>query len=94
MSSSACSSASFFIFSTCSSDNFVEDSIVILASFPLPRSFAVTFMIPLASISNLTLICGTPLGAGKISVRLKLPNETLSATIGRSPCTTLIVTAV
>ena len=51
-------------------------------------------MIPLASISNLTLICGTPLGAGKISVRLKLPNETLSATIGRSPWTTLIVTAV
>ena len=34
---------------------------------------------PFASISNLTSICGTPLGAGGTSVRLKLPRETLSA---------------
>ena len=51
-------------------------------------------MIPFASISNLTSICGTPLGAGGKSVRLKLPNETLSFAIGLSPCTTWIVTAV
>ena len=42
-------------------------------------------MIPLASISNLTSICGTPRGAGGKSVRLKLPKETLSVAIGRSP---------
>ena len=94
LSSSACFSASSFNFSTSSSDSFVEDSTVILASFPVPRSFAVTFMIPFASMSNFTLICGTPRGAGGTSVRLKLPKETLSATIGRSPWTTFIVTAV
>ena len=42
----------------------------------------------------MTLIWGTPLGADGISLRLKLPNDTLSDTIGLSPCTTLIVTAV
>ena len=94
MSSSANFSASSFIFSTSASDIFDDDSIVIFASFPVPRSFAVTFKIPFASISNLTLICGTPLGAGGISVKLKFPRDTLSATIGLSPCTTLIVTAV
>ena len=58
---------------------------VILASFPVPRSLAVTLIIPFASISNFTLICGTPLGAGGISVRIKLPSDTLSAAIGLSP---------
>ena len=67
---------------------------VIFASFCVPRSFAVTLIIPFASISNLTSIWGTPLGAGGTSVRLKLPNETLSVAIGRSPWTTWIVTAV
>ena len=94
LSSSAWPSASSCIFLISSSDIFVVDWIVILASFPVPISFAVTFKIPFASMSNLTLIWGTPLGAGGISVRLKLPRETLSATIGRSPWTTLIVTAV
>ena len=51
-------------------------------------------IIPLASMSNFTSICGTPLGAGGRSVRLKLPSETLSEAIGRSPCTTCMVTAV
>ena len=58
---------------------------VIFASFCVPRSFAVTLIIPFASISNLTSICGTPLAAGGKSVRLKLPNETLSVAIGLSP---------
>ena len=94
LSSSAKFSASACIFLISSSDIFVVDWIVIFASFPVPISFAVTFKIPLASMSNFTLICGTPRGAGGISVRLKLPNDTLSATIGLSPWTTLIVTAV
>ena len=94
LSSSAWPSASSCIFLISSSDIFVVDWIVILASLPVPISFAVTFRMPFASMSNFTLIWGTPLGAGGISVRLKLPNDTLSATIGRSPWTTLIVTAV
>ena len=67
---------------------------VIFASFCVPKSLAVTLMIPFASISNLTSIWGTPLGAGRTSVRLKLPRDTLSAAIGLSPWTTWIVTAV
>ena len=94
MSSSENFSASSFSFSISSLESFEEDSIVIFASFWVPRSFAVTLMIPLASISNLTSICGTPRGAGGKSVRLKLPKETLSVAIGRSPWTTWIVTAV
>ena len=35
-------------------------------SLPLALSLAETERIPLASISNLTSICGTPLGAGGI----------------------------
>ena len=94
LSSSENFSASSFNFSISSGESFELDSIVILASFCVPRSFAVTLMIPFASISNLTSICGTPLGAGGKSVRLKLPNDTLSVAIGLSPCTTWIVTAV
>ena len=45
-------------------------------------------------MSNLTSIWGIPLGAGGKSVRLKLPNDTLSVAIGLSPWTTWIVTAV
>ena len=94
LSSSENFSASSFNFSISSLDNFEEDSIVIFASFCVPRSFAVTLIIPFASISNLTSIWGTPLGAGGKSVRLKLPSETLSVAIGLSPWTTWIVTAV
>jgi hypothetical protein len=67
--------------------------IVIFASLEVPKSLAVTFRIPFASISNVTSIWGTPLGAGGIPVRLKVPNETQSAAIGLSPCTTWMVTA-
>ena len=44
-------------------------------------------------MSNVTSICGTPLGAGAIPSKLKLPSALLSAAISLSPCTTLIVTA-
>ena len=77
-----------------SSDSFVRDSIVIFASFCVPRSFAVTLMIPLASMSNLTSIWGVPRGAGGSSSRSKRPSETLSAAMGLSPWTTCMVTDV
>jgi hypothetical protein len=35
-------------------------------SFFVARSFAETLIMPLASISKVTSICGTPLGAGGI----------------------------
>ena len=55
---------------------------VILYSLPVPRSLAVTFRMPLASMSKVTSICGTPLGAGGKSTRLNMPSDTLSAAIG------------
>ena len=38
--------------------------IVIFCSLPVPRSFADTLTMPLASMSKVTSICGTPRGAG------------------------------
>ena len=38
----------------------LEAVIVIFCSLPVPRSFAWTFTIPLASISKVTSICGMP----------------------------------
>ena len=92
-SASLFSSASFLIFSTSSSDKLVDDVIVIDCSLFVPKSLAVTLTIPLASISNLTSICGTPLGAGGILVNWNLPRVLLSAAIGLSPCRTWISTA-
>ena len=61
---------------------------VIFCSFCVPKSFAVTLRIPLESISKVTSICGTPLGAGGIPTRLNCPRETLSVAIDLSPCRT------
>jgi len=47
---------------------------VILFYFPVPLSTAETFKIPLASISKVTSIYGTPLGAGGIPSKLNLPS--------------------
>ena len=63
-------------------------------SLPVPRSLADTFTIPLASISNVTSICGTPLLAGGIPSSLNCPSDLLSLANCLSPCTTLISTAV
>jgi len=57
-------------------------------------SFAETCTIPLASISNVTSIYGTPLGAGGIPLRSNCPSILLSAAISRSPWNTLIDTTV
>ena len=42
---------------------------VIFCSAPVPRSFAETLTMPLASMSNVTSTCGTPRGAGAMPVR-------------------------
>ena len=46
---------------------------------------AVTDRMPLASMSNLTSICGTPRAAGGMPSRRKLPSDLLSRTNSRSP---------
>ena len=43
-------------------------------------SLAETLIIPLASISNVTSICGVPRGADGISVKLNWPKDLLSGT--------------
>ncbi|MCY1461016.1 hypothetical protein D9M71_786280 [compost metagenome] len=48
---------------------------------------------PLASMSNVTSICGMPRGDGGIPSRLNSPRALLPAAISRSPWNTLIVTA-
>ena len=81
----SCSSncfASLTIFLTSFSASFVEAVMVIFCSFPVPRSFAETFRIPEASISNVTSIWGTPRGAGGMPTRLNCPRLTLSARHG------------
>jgi len=61
---------------------------VILFDFPVDLSEAVTFKIPLASISKVTSIYGTPLGAGGIPSKLNFPRMWLSFVIGLSPSKT------
>ena len=61
---------------------------------PVFLSFADTFKIPLASRSNDTSICGTPLVAGGISVRLNCPSDLFWAAWVLSPWITWTVTAV
>jgi hypothetical protein len=94
MSASANCSESFFSLSISSLDSLLFAVIVIFASFCVAKSFAVTFNMPFASMSNVTSIWGTPLGAGGMPDRLNMPSETQSAAIDRSPCTICIVTAV
>ncbi len=57
------------IFSTSSFERPLLAVMVIFCSLPVPRSFALTCRMPFASISNVTSICGTPRGAGGMSVR-------------------------
>ena len=93
LSASLLASASFIILSISSSDNVVLEVIVIFCSLLVPKSLAVTLTIPLASISNVTWICGTPLGAGGISDNWNLPSVLLSLAIDLSPCNTCTSTA-
>mmetsp|Transcript_31788 Transcript_31788/g.90287 ORF Transcript_31788/g.90287 Transcript_31788/m.90287 type:complete len:224 (+) Transcript_31788:769-1440(+) len=67
---------------------------VIFCSLLVALSLAVTCTIPLASMSNVTSICGTPRGAGGMPTRSNWPSSLLSAAISRSPWRTLIPTWV
>ena len=94
LSASALASASAFIFSISSLLKPEEASIRIACSLPVALSLADTFKIPLASISNVTSIWGTPRRAGAIPVKLNWPIDLFCAAIGRSPWSTWIVTSV
>ena len=61
---------------------------------PVAWSRAVTWTIPLASISKVTSICGTPRGARVMPFNRKLPSSLLPRVICRSPWKTLISTEV
>ncbi|MDR1944618.1 MAG: hypothetical protein LBQ59_00585 [Candidatus Peribacteria bacterium] len=65
---------------------------MIFCSFPVHLSFAFTFNTQFASISKLTSICGTHLGAGAIQSSINLPNDLLSAAISLSHCKICIST--
>mmetsp|Transcript_14844 Transcript_14844/g.20660 ORF Transcript_14844/g.20660 Transcript_14844/m.20660 type:complete len:217 (+) Transcript_14844:751-1401(+) len=67
---------------------------VIACSLLVALSLALTFTMPLASMSKVTSIWGAPRGAGGTPVSSKLPRSLLSAAISRSPCSTLIPTTV
>jgi len=46
-------------------------------TFWVPRSFAETFTMPLASMSKVTSICGRPRGAGGRPVSSNMPSRLL-----------------
>ena len=69
--------------------------VIVMTSFlPVPLSFALTVKIEFSSISKVTSIWGTPLGAGGIPVKSNLPKLWLSFTNARSPSKTEIPTFV
>ena len=76
--SPACDSASEIIRSTSSSERPEPPSIRICCSLPVPRSFADTLMIPFASMSNETSICGIPRVAGGIPTSWNFPSVLLN----------------
>mmetsp|Transcript_8059 Transcript_8059/g.18960 ORF Transcript_8059/g.18960 Transcript_8059/m.18960 type:complete len:277 (-) Transcript_8059:965-1795(-) len=65
---------------------------VMVCSLPVPLSLAETLRMPLASMSKVTSICGTPLGAGGTPSSLKVPRILLSLANCRSPWSTTIST--
>ena len=72
-----------------------EDASMRMAcSLPVALSLADTLRIPLASMSNVTSIWGTPRRAGAMPVRLNWPMLLFCEAMGRSPCSTWIVTSV
>mmetsp|Transcript_89856 Transcript_89856/g.275063 ORF Transcript_89856/g.275063 Transcript_89856/m.275063 type:complete len:203 (-) Transcript_89856:1128-1736(-) len=92
LSSWAFASASLTMRSTSSLSSVEEPAIVMVCSLPVPRSLADTFRMPLASMSKVTSICGTPRGAGGTPSSLKVPKILLSLANCRSPCKTTIST--
>ena len=92
LSSSACSWASRTIWSTALLSSIDEAVIRTCCSLPVARSLALTSRMPLASMSNVTSICGMPRGAGGIPSRMNRPSVLLSAAKSRSPWRTWIST--
>merc|ERR1719433_1676035 len=66
---------------------------VILFCLPVLLSQADTFRMPLASMSKVTSIWGTPRGAGGMPVRSNFPRRWLSLVMALSPSYTWMVTA-
>mmetsp|Transcript_14914 Transcript_14914/g.45582 ORF Transcript_14914/g.45582 Transcript_14914/m.45582 type:complete len:355 (+) Transcript_14914:631-1695(+) len=66
---------------------------VTFSALPVDFSTADTCSMPLASISNVTSICGVPRGIGGMPVRVNSPSLLLSLVRARSPSYTWIVTA-
>merc|ERR1719245_734256 len=92
-SSSANFSASLIILSMSSGLSLLLSLVMVIFSlFPVPLSSALTTMMPLASISKVTSIWGTPLGAGGMPVMSNLPSRWLSLVMGLSPSYTWMVT--
>merc|ERR1719319_1222653 len=92
-SSSANFSASLIIFSMSSGVSlFWSFVMVIFSLLPVPLSSAETWRMPLASISKVTSIWGTPRGAGGMLLRSNLPSWWLSLVMGLSPSNTWMVT--
>ncbi len=67
---------------------------VIDCSLPVPRSLADTCTMPLASMSKVTSMRGTPRGAGAMPVSSNLPSRVFSAVMARSPWNTRMGTEV
>ena len=65
---------------------------LLCCSLPVPLSLAETCTIPLASMSNVTSIWGTPLGAGGMPMSENWPSILLSFAISRSPWWTYTTT--
>mmetsp|Transcript_3235 Transcript_3235/g.3988 ORF Transcript_3235/g.3988 Transcript_3235/m.3988 type:complete len:243 (+) Transcript_3235:69-797(+) len=92
-SSSANCAASFTMRSISSLDRRARSFVIVmLFFFPAALSSAVTFRMPLASMSNVTSICGTPRGAGGMPERSNVPSLWLSLVIARSPSNTWMCT--
>ncbi len=70
----------------------VEAVMVMFCSLPVPRSLADTFTMPLASISKVTSICGTPRRSAADAVQLEAAQALVVAANSRSPCRTLTST--
>src|SRR5258708_3293024 len=82
------------IFSTSSLARPLEAVMVMFWVLPVARSLAETFTMPLASMSNVTSIWGTPRGAGGMPTSWNLPRVRLSRAMGRSPWSTCTSTDV
>ena len=91
-SSSACSAASRTIWSTSSLASIDEAVIATFCSLFVALSLAVTLRMPLASMSKVTSICGTPRGAGGMPSSRNVASFLLSAAISRSPWSTTMST--